>query len=321
MSRVKDWLTPSSWWTMLGYEGDPDSAASSPRDTPELSPSAFSQSSLTSIRNGRSAGSSFLDDDASRLPQFRNDGNIPQLSSAATKLIAEPSRQLVQSTTAVGLESRTRTGMASSAGEMEQKDTSMEDDSESSWVAEDDGGVDSEAHSRRNPACGVSVDQRLSPIFREETTISRPSLTEKVDSRPSHSLRREVGGTRLERSSTSAHLRVTGSEHMVEQIKNPAYRTLSKVSERTPTPGSIFSNRMTSSASIFNHKLYSTQPATTSTPQSSPVLGTDVSYLALSDIDAEQVYQLIVSHITSLVPRPWSGNFCEFKLLLLLPES
>lgn len=289
----------------MGYEGDPDSAASSPRDTPELSPSAFLQSSLTSIRNGRSAGSSFLDDDASHLPQFRNDGNIPQLSSSATKLIAEPSRQLVQSTTAVGgLESRTRTGMASSAGGMEQKDTSMEDDSESSWVAEDDGEVESKAHGRRNPACGVSVDRRLSPIFREETTISRPSLTEKVDSRPSHSLPREVGGTRLEHSSTSAHLRVTGSEHVVEQIKNPAYRTLSKVSERTPTPGSIFSNRMTSSASIFSRKLYSTQPATTSTPQSSPVLGTDVSYLALSDIDAKQVCRLIVHIIiTSLAPR------------------
>lgn len=287
----------------MGYEGDPDSAASSPRDTPELSPSVFSQSSLTSIRNGRSAGSSFLDDDASSLPQFRNDGNIPQLSSSAKRLIAEPSRQLIQSTAAVGVESRTRTGMASSAGGMEQKDTSMEDDSESSWVAEDDGGVDSEAHSRRNPACGVSVDRRLSPIFREETTISRPSLTEKVDSRPSHSLPREVEGTRLERSSTSAHLRVTGSEHVVEQIKNPAYRTLSKVSERTSTPGSIFSNRMTSSASIFSRKLYSTQPATTSTPQSSPVLGTDVSYLALSGIDAEQVCRLIVSHVTSLVPR------------------
>ena len=269
---------------MLGYEADPDSPALSPRDTSQIHPSESSQSSFMSLRNGRSAESSLLGTETSGLPQFRNDGNIPQLSSLATKLVAEPSRQLIQSTPAVGSGSLTRVGMESSHGGMEQEDQSMEDDSETSWVAEDDNEGDNEANRRRNPACGVSVERRLSPIFREENPTSRPTLTRKVDSRPSHFLPRGVAGTRLEHashSSTSALVGPTVAEHVVEQIKNPAYSTLSNFSERTPA-SSIFSNRMTSSASIFSHKLYSTQPVTTSTPQSSPILGTDVSYLPLN---------------------------------------
>ena len=229
-------------------------------------PAGRSQSMLMSTRNGRSGGENLLGADRSNLSLFQNDGLIPQFATPATKLVAGPSRQLLECTSSVV--SGPRTGM-----EGDEEDSR---ESEESWVAEDD----SDVSNRGNPACGVNVGRQLSPITREER---QPARLGNIDSRPSHSHPR--GGTRLAPvgSSLPSSSAIVEPVHVVEQIRNPSYKVLSKTAEGTPSPGSIFNNRlMTSSTSVFSHKLFSTRPITTSTPQVSPLQDKDVS-IFLSD--------------------------------------
>lgn len=248
---MKDWLAPSSWWTYLGYGEDPSGKP--------LTPGGQSQSTLVSTRNGRSRSENLLGADHSNVSLFQSDGTVPQF--AAAKLVAGPSRRLLECTTSVV--SGSQAGMEGGAGgvDREQEDSR---ESEESWVAEDD----SDMSSRVNPACGVNVGRQLSPILREERPSTRLG---NIDSRSSHSHPR--GGTRLAQAGLSlpSSSAIADPVHIVEQIRNPTYKGLSKTAEGAPSPGSIFSNRTMTSSSVFSHKLFSTQPITTSTPQVSPL--------------------------------------------------
>ena len=269
---MKEWLAPSSWWNYLGYGEDPDGKPLTPGDRPMVhseDPVGQSKSTLTSTKNGRSGGENLLGADRSNLSLFQNDGLIPQFATPATKLVAGPSRQLLECSSSVV--SGPRTGME---GDIDQDDSR---ESEESWVAEDD----SDMNNRGNPACGVNVGRQLSPIITREER--QPTRLGNIDSRPSHSHPR--GGTRLAPAGSSlpSSSAIAEPVHVVEQIRNPSHKVLSKAAEGTPSPGSIFSNRlMTSSTSVFSHKLFSTRPITTSTPQVSPLQDEDVS-IFLSD--------------------------------------
>ena len=223
-------------------------------------PAGQSQSTLVSTRNGRSRNENLLSADHSNVSLFQSDGTVPQF--AAAKLVAGPSRQLLECTTSVV--SGSQAGMEGGAGGMDREQNDSRE-SEESWVAEDD----SDVSSRGNPACGVNVGRQLSPIMREERQSTRLG---NIDSRPSHSHSR--GGTRLAPAGLSlpSSSAIADPVHVVEQLRNPTYKGLSKTAAGGPSSGYIFSNRaMTSSSSVFSHKLFSTQPITTSTPQVSPL--------------------------------------------------
>lgn len=159
-----------------------------------------------------------------------------------------PSRRLFQMTSSQG--------STETIDAMEQGGLDSSQDSEGSWVAEDDttGNVQSQES-------GESSTSTLSRPMQLSTPLSRLPI--------SGSLEYEIGEGKLGIAPESTVVVSTSSSlvHTVERIANPALLNAKSLPVRT----SNFSNRKVTSSSNLDQRLHSAYPLITSTPQLSPV--------------------------------------------------
>ena len=299
VNRVKEWLTPSSWlstWSKGSNDvavpphipnnvdqglGPPGGTLASA--TPSISSSLF-------VPKPGPLTNPFLSNPMALLGSPRNEagpsgilGDVPSCLTGAdvvgsrdtnqhsvlNKSHADSSMETrLRSLVSVPLSLRSSGGVPSGPVTMgttrEDMDTSK--DSESSWVAEDDGSTEEEGQQRDR-------DQRLG---KQRVRSFPPSLNlsdvEKSDEYVYELGEGSAGVVQPESILTPV---TTGAEQDILQVENPAATctsppTTTKTLSTTRTTPSMDNGRTLLSSSILD-RLYTTNPFAISTPQLSPV--------------------------------------------------
>ena len=288
---MKEWLTPSSWLGSWNRDSNDRTAASpahlnnqrlpGPQEMAGTSSSPPRTSSAFVPRPGALANP-YLSNPQALLgglsskarPSTMLDSVINSPSASAMgRGFSGPRSTSVESHSGSNMETRLRSllnvprslrsgGVAPgplTTEENYQEDLDASKDSESSWVAEDNGSVEENMDQQTNESKG----QRLGRL---RTNHLPPLDLREVDEREEE-YTYDLGEGRAEVVQPISHLTpvTKTAEQVILQVENPSTK-----SPPSPKTSSTDTSRSTLSSSILN-RLYTTNPFAMSTPQLSPV--------------------------------------------------
>ena len=286
MTKVKSWLTPSSW---LSYWSSSDTCEDDP-PRPSSTNGDYPSTSGDHLRNSIDPISH--PEMNTPRPLFDNDQFTPLSSSEGTSLpVAQhtdiPSRSHTESDNAAFSTASSRDIQASFNSQVSRSrnllafgssgNQDMSSSSNESWVAEDT----EYRMSKNDPQPDGKLDTGITPGKRKRKSLETSPLSRtKLPTSDSLEIVEESAG--VVRALTPVQAGGNGiEEHTVQLVSNPAFsnRVDTTALNKTPPKRKTFVNRSvnysrkdTSGFSAdFSHRLYSASAVVTSTPQLSPV--------------------------------------------------